>query len=54
VLAERHARIDDLALLVDLVASGWQSVNERLGRIEEALAPHAKVVTLDDHRADAG
>ena len=24
VLAERHARIDDLALLVDLVSSGWK------------------------------
>jgi hypothetical protein len=54
VLAERHARIDDLALLVDLVASGWQSVNDRLARIEEALAPQAKIVTLDDHRADSG
>jgi hypothetical protein len=37
LLAERHARVDDLALLVDLVASGWQSVSERLARIEEAL-----------------
>ncbi len=37
LLAERHARVDDLALLVDLVASGWQSVNERLARIEDAL-----------------
>ena len=37
LLAERHARVDDLALLVDLVASGWQSVNERLANIEEAL-----------------
>jgi hypothetical protein len=53
VLAERHARIDDLSLLVDLVASGWQSANERLARIEEALAPQAKIVTLDDHRADS-
>ena len=23
LLAERHARVDDLALLVDLIASGW-------------------------------
>jgi hypothetical protein len=53
VLSERHARIDDLGLLVDLVASGWQSVNERLARIEEAIAPQAKVVTLNDHRADS-
>ena len=37
LLAERHARVDDLALLVDLVASGWQSVNERLAKIEDAL-----------------
>jgi hypothetical protein len=37
LLAERHARVDDLALLVDLVASGWQSVNDRLARIEEKL-----------------
>ena len=37
LLAERHARVDDLALLVDLVASGWQSVNERLAKIEEEL-----------------
>ena len=26
LLAERHARVDDLALLVDLVASGWKGV----------------------------
>jgi hypothetical protein len=37
LLTERHARVDDLALLVDLVASGWQSVNERLAKIEQTL-----------------
>jgi hypothetical protein len=37
LLAERHARVDDLALLVDLIASGWQSVNDRLTRMEESL-----------------
>jgi hypothetical protein len=36
-LAERHARIDDLSLLVDLITTGWQSVDERLGRIETAV-----------------
>jgi hypothetical protein len=36
-LAERHARVDDLALLVDLVSSGWQSVDERLSSIETAV-----------------
>ncbi len=36
LLAERHARIDDLALLVDLVSSGWKGVDARLERIEGA------------------
>jgi hypothetical protein len=48
LLAERHARVDDLALLVDLIASGWKSVNDRLARIESALAPVADVVNLRD------
>jgi hypothetical protein len=34
MLAERHARIDDLALLVDLVSSGWKGVDERLAKLE--------------------
>jgi pyruvate/2-oxoglutarate dehydrogenase complex dihydrolipoamide acyltransferase (E2) component len=38
LLAERNARVDDLALLVDLITSGWRSANERLARIEAALA----------------
>ena len=25
LLAERHARVDDLALLVDLISSGWKA-----------------------------
>jgi hypothetical protein len=36
-LADRHARVDDLALLVDLVTSGWKAVDERLARIERGL-----------------
>jgi hypothetical protein len=35
--AERHARVDDLALLVDLISTGWQSADARLGRIESAV-----------------
>jgi hypothetical protein len=34
LLAERHARVDDLALLVDLVSSGWKGVDARLARLE--------------------
>jgi hypothetical protein len=37
VLAERHARVDDLALLVDLVSAGWRAVEQRLERIEAKL-----------------
>jgi hypothetical protein len=49
-LAERHARVDDLALLVDLISSGWKSVDERLARIETAVqeAPGAIVYRLED------
>ena len=49
-LAERHARIDDLALLVDLISSGWKSVDERLARIETAVqaTPGAFVYRLED------
>jgi uncharacterized coiled-coil protein SlyX len=35
--AERHARVDDLSLLVDLITTGWQSAEARLGRIEETV-----------------
>jgi hypothetical protein len=37
LLSERHARVDDLALLIDLVSSGWKSVEERLERLERSL-----------------
>jgi len=37
LLAERHSRIDDLALLVDLITSGWKGVDQRLARMERKL-----------------
>jgi hypothetical protein len=37
VEAERHARLDDLALLVDLIAAGWQGVEQRLDALEQRL-----------------
>jgi hypothetical protein len=46
LLAERHARVEDLALLVELITSQWRGLNERLDRIERALEPHAEVVEL--------
>lgn len=51
LLADRHARVDDLALLVDLVASGWRSVDERLARIEQTLhTPGATVYRMEERR----
>jgi hypothetical protein len=49
-LAERHARVDDLALLVDLISSGWKSVDERLARIETAVeeSKDAVVYRIED------
>jgi hypothetical protein len=35
--AERNARVDDLAVLVELISAGWRSVEERLDRIEKRL-----------------
>ena len=52
ILTERHARVDDLALLVDLIASGWRSVEERLAKLEEGLTRDGAVVyRLDEHQA---
>jgi hypothetical protein len=53
LLAERHARVDDLALLVDLVASGWHGVDERLTKLEQGLRREdgAVVYRLEDRQA---
>jgi len=51
VLAERHARVDDLALLVDLIASGWQSVEGRFDQLESRLQREGAVVyRLESHQ----
>ena len=50
LLAERNARVDDLALLVELISSGWRSANERLARIEAVLDDRSSAVVLP-HRA---
>jgi hypothetical protein len=46
--SERSARVEDLALLVDLIRAGWQSVDERLARMEPR---QADVVHLPQHRS---
>jgi hypothetical protein len=62
LLAERGARVDDLALLVDLVSSGWKSVDARLGRLEAIVTRleqgvqdrgGAIVYRMEDRRPDA-
>ncbi len=60
--AERHARVDDLALLVDLISAGWKGVDARLGRIESIVTRleqglqergGAIVYRIEDRRPDA-
>src|SRR3954469_9115372 len=47
--SERSARVDDLALLVELLTEGWRTMNARLERIEAALQPpETNVVRLRD------
>ena len=62
LLTERNARVDDLALLVDLVSSGWKGVDARLGRIEAVVgrleqsmqdSRGAVVYRMEDRRPDA-
>jgi hypothetical protein len=53
LLAERHARVDDLALLVELITGNWRSINERLDRIEAALAPREGANVLPLRPADS-
>jgi hypothetical protein len=50
LLAERHARVDDLALLVDLITSGWKGVDQRLSRMERKLEGNrgAQVYRLEE------
>jgi hypothetical protein len=62
MLGERNARVDDLAVLVDVVSSGWKGIDARLGRIEAVVSrleqqTHdsrgAIVYRMEDRRPDA-
>jgi hypothetical protein len=37
LLAERNARLEDFAVLVDLVSAGWSGVDRRLKQLEEGI-----------------
>jgi hypothetical protein len=54
ILTERHARVDDLALLVELISSGWRSVEERLDRLEEGLKRDGSAVVYSLEGRQAG
>ncbi len=60
MLAERHSRVDDLAVLVDLITSGWKGVDQRLERLEKGLEARggAIVYRIEERRpggsAEAG
>ena len=55
LIAERHARIDDLALLVDLISSGWSGIDVRLARMERKLdtGGSAQIYRLDEREREA-
>jgi hypothetical protein len=62
LLTDRNARVDDLALLVDLIASGWKGVDARIARMESSLSrieqsmqekSGAIVYRMEDRRPDA-
>lgn len=52
LLSERHARVDDLGLLVDLITSSWKSVERRLSKLERTLrtGEGAIVYRMDERR----
>jgi hypothetical protein len=61
LFAERAARVEDLALLVDLISSGWKGIDSRLARLEETFArleqrlqdgTGAVVYRMEDRRPD--
>jgi hypothetical protein len=58
--AERRARVEDLALLVELISSGWRAVERRLDRLERSFdrlertleeRPSAQVYRLDERQS---
>ena len=52
LLSERHARVDDLGLLVDLITSSWKSVDRRMSTLERKLetSEDAIVYRMEERR----
>jgi hypothetical protein len=53
--SDKNARVDDLAVLVDLIVSGWKGVEQRLTRLEERLqgTSGAVVYRIEERRGSA-
>jgi hypothetical protein len=53
--ADKNARVDDLAVLVDLIVSGWKGVEQRLTRLEDRLqgSSGAVVYRIEERRGSA-
>jgi len=59
VSVERRERVEDVALLTELITTGWRTVDRRLARLEHILArleaqktdadPNGRVIRLEDH-----
>ena len=57
VASERRERIEDVALLAELITTGWRTVDRRLGRLEQIITrleerqtgkPPARIIRLDE------
>lgn len=57
---ERRERVEDVALLTELITSGWRGVDRRLARLENMIArleerqsgtPAGRVIRLDEHQS---
>jgi hypothetical protein len=60
VESERRERVEDIALLTELITTGWRGVDRRLARLENMVArleghpggrPSGRVIRLDEHQS---
>ena len=58
--SERHERVEDIALLTELITTGWRGVDRRLARLERMIArleerqggrSSGRVIHLDEHQS---
>jgi hypothetical protein len=60
VASERRERVEDVALLAELITTGWRDVDRRLARLEQMIArledgrgqrPAGRVIRLEDRQS---